>query len=631
MMPPFRPTRFPPCAMQVERRADGSLWITPRLPLQPFEPNLPAQLAAQARRTPAQACLAQRAPGPAPAPAPGGGGNAGGAWVRRSYADFHGDVQAVAQWLLDLRGAGASPLAGRPVLILSGNSIAHAAIKYGAMAAQMPGCPVSPNYALMPGSLGRLRHVVERLRPAVVFAEQAAAFRRALETLDLGDAVVVTDDPAALGRPAVALADVLATRVTPAVDRSVAALDPDAPSIYMLTSGSTGMPRVVVHTQRTIAANLAQGCQVMGDTAGWGRTMLDWLPWNHVSGAFTLLATLSSGGTLHVDAGRPAPALFDESIRNLKDIAPEFYINVPLGYALLVDALERDDELRERFFANLRLALYGGAGLPQALYERFQAQAVRTTGQRVFFTTAYGLTETAAGCMAIWFPSEEVGIGLPMPGLTLKLVPLAPEGSGSDPGRFDVRLRGPMISPGYLDDPAASAAAFDEDGFLRTGDAAELIDAEDVMRGLRFAGRLGEDFKLASGTRVQAGALRAALLEACAPLLADVVVCGENLGYVAVLGWPSPAAAALPAGQLAAELATRLGQFNAGRASSGRVERLRLLDEPPQAGAHEISDKGAVSPRVVLARRAGELGLLYATPAPPGTVLPDDAAVRRGA
>ncbi len=603
MNAPFRPTRFPPCQMQVERRADGSVWITPRLPLQPFEPNLPAQLAAQARRTPAQACLAQRTPAP------------GGPWIRRSYEAFQGDVQAVAQWLLDLQGNDASPLAGRPVLILSGNSIAHAAIKYGAMAARVPGCPVSANYALMPGSLGRLRHVIERLRPAVVFAEQAATFRRALEALDLGDAIVVTDDPAALDRTAVALADVLATPVTPAVGHSIAAIDPDAPSVYMLTSGSTGMPRVVVHTQRTIAANLAQGCQVMGDTAGWGRAMLDWLPWNHVSGAFTLMATLSSGGTLHIDAGRPAPVLFEESVRNLKDIAPEFYINVPLGYALLVDALERDDELRERFFANLRLALYGGAGLPQALYERFQAQAVRTTGQRVFFTTAYGLTETAAGCMAIWFPSEEVGIGLPMPGLTLKLVPL-------ESARWEVRLRGPMVSPGYLDDPAATAAAFDADGFLVTGDAAELIDPADLLRGLRFAGRLGEDFKLASGTRVQAGALRAALLEACAPLLADLVVCGENRSHVAVLAWPAPAAATLPAGELATQLAPRLGRFNAGRGSSERVERLRLLSEPPQPGAHEISDKGAVSPRVVLARRAAELDLLYADPAPHGTVTP---------
>ena len=622
MNAPFRPTRFPPSTMQVERGADGSLRVTPQLRLPDFEPNLPAQLAAQARRTPEQACLAQRAPG------------TGGPWVRRSYTGFLGDVQAVAQWLLDRpAGGGDAAALRRPVLILSGNSIAHAAIKYGAMAARWPGCPVSASYSLMPGSLGRLRHVVERLHPAVVFAEQAAAFRRALESLELGDAVVVTDDPSALGRPAVALADVLATPVTPAVERSIATIDPDAPSVYMLTSGSTGMPRVVVHTQRTIAANLAQGCQVMGDTAGWGRAMLDWLPWNHVSGAFTLMATLSSGGTLHVDGGRPAPGLFDESIRNLKDVAPEFYINVPLGYSLLVDALERDDELRERFFANLRLALYGGAGLPQALYERFQAQAVRTTGQRVFFTTAYGLTETAAGCMAIWFPSEEVGIGLPMPGLTLKLVPLedrAGAAAGSDPARWEVRLRGPMVSPGYLDDPAATAAAFDAEGFLRTGDAAEFIDPADLMRGLRFAGRLGEDFKLSSGTRVQAGALRAALLEACAPLLADLVVCGENRSHVAVLAWPSPAAAAMPADALAVELAARLGRFNAGRGSSGRVERLRLLAEPPQAGAHEISDKGAVSPRVVLARRAGELELLYAEAAPPGTVLPDDAAVRRG-
>ena len=449
-------------------------------------------LADWAARTPQNDYLAQRA-------------GRGGPWIRHTYAATKRDADAVAQWLLD---RAIEP--GRSVLILSGNSIAHAVIKYGAMAARVPSCPVSVNYSLMPGDFGRLRHVVNLVKPAVVFAEQAATFRRALETVDFGDAVIVTDDPSVLSRPAVAYADVLATRVTPSVQRSIDAIDPDEPTTYMLTSGSTSMPKAVVQTQRMIASNIAQGRQVLGQTAGWNDVMLDWLPWNHVSGAFTKMGTMTSGGTLYIDGGRPMPGLFDESLRNLKEIAPKFYVNVPFGYAMLADALDQDAELRQRFFGSVRLALYGGAGLPQSLYDRFQQLSIDTIGERIFFTTGYGATETASGCMAIYFPTEEVGIGLPMPGITLKLVPTGP--------RYEVRLRGPMITPGYLSNPEANRGIFDDEGFYRTGDTAQLHDAADIQKGLKFAGRLAEDFKLATGTWVAAGRLRAEFLEACAPL-----------------------------------------------------------------------------------------------------------------
>ena len=256
-----------------------------------------------------------------------------------------------------------------------------------------------------------------------MFAEQAATFRRALESVDFGDAIVVTDDPAALSRPAVALV----AGARDAGDAGGRGLDRGDPArraaAYMLTSGSTSLPKAVIQTQRMLASNLAQGRQVLGQTAGWSDVMLDWLPWNHVSGAYTLMGTLTSGGTLYIDGGRPMPGQFDESLRNLKEVAPKFYVNVPFGYAMLADALEKDAELRQRFFGSVRLALYGGAGLPQALYDRFQQLAVETVGERIFFTTGYGATETSSGCMAIYFPTEEVGIGLPMPGLTLKLVP----------------------------------------------------------------------------------------------------------------------------------------------------------------------------------------------------------------
>jgi feruloyl-CoA synthase len=590
---PFRQTFFPSAEMRVERRADGAILVTPVVELQPYVCNVPAELAAWAVRQPDHVYLAERT-------------GRGGPWRQHSYAATRRDADAVAQWLLVHR---IEP--GRSLLILSGNSIAHAVVKYGAMSARVPACPVSVNYALMPGDFGRLRHVVALVRPAVVFAEQAATFRRALETVDFGDAIVVTDDPAALARPAVALSEVLATPVTAAVAQSIAAIEPDEPTCYMLTSGSTSLPKAVIQTQRMLASNLAQGRQVLGQTAGWSDVMLDWLPWNHVSGAYTLMGTLTSGGTLYIDGGRPMPGLFEESLRNLKEVAPKFYINVPFGYAMLADALDKDVELRQRFFGNVRLALYGGAGLPQALYDRLQQLAIDTIGERIFFTTGYGATETSSGCMAIYFPTEEVGIGLPMPGLTLKLVP--------NGARYEVRLRGPMITPGYLGSPEANRGIFDDEGFYRTGDAAQLHDPHDIGKGLKFAGRLAEEFKLATGTWVQAGRLRGEFLEAFAPLVSDVLVCGEHRGYVALLAWPK-APDGGPA--LAAELATRLQAFNRGRGSSERVERLALLAAPPSVDQHEVSDKGTINQRVALARRADDVERLYATTPASDTILP---------
>jgi feruloyl-CoA synthase len=589
---PFRATFFPPAEMRVERRGDGTLIVDPVTPLQPFVPNLPAVLADRAGRDPEWIHLAQRA-------------SRGGPWIRQSYAATRRDADAVAQWLLDRR----IPV-GRSVLLLSGNSIAHAVFKFGAMSAGVPHCPVSANYALMPGDFGRLRHVVGLVKPAVVFAESAVRFKRALETVDFGDAVVVTDDPHALSRPAVAWSDVLSTPVTPAVAASIESLDPDAHSAYMLTSGSTSMPKAVIQTQRMINANVAQARQVLALTAGWNEAMLDWLPWSHVSGACNLFATTTSGGTFYIDGGRPMPGQFEESLENLRDVPPTFHINVPFGYAMLVDALDRDAGLRRVFFSNLRIALYGGAGLPQALYDRFQQLAVDTIGERIFFTTGYGATETTSGCMSIYFPTEAVGIGLPMPGMTLKLVPNGP--------RYEVRIRGQIVTPGYLGNPESSAAMFDDEGFYRTGDTAQFHDPDDIGKGFKFAGRLAEDFKLGTGSWVSAGRLRAELLEACAPLLAELLVCGENLGFVAVLAWPKAA----PGPELAAALGARLAAFNHGRGQSERVERLLLLTEPPSADQHEVSDKGTINQRVAIARRAADVERVYATIPGHDVVLP---------
>ena len=555
---PFKKTFFPSAAMRIERRPDGCILVTPELPLANYLSNLPKVLEQRAARHPQKTYWAERR----------GGKNS--PWTHASYDEINTRSQAFAAWLL-ARHIDKS----RSVLILSGNSIAHAVIKYGAMAARIPACPVSVNYALMGGDYGRLKHVLQLVKPAVVFAEQTTLYKKALENVDFGDAAIITDNPSEITHTVgsgglFATTDVLATAITEAVSKSIEAIEPDEPTLYMLTSGSTSLPKAVIQTQRMLASNLAQGQQVLGATAGWDDVMLDWLPWNHVSGAYTKMGTLTSGGTLYIDGGRPMPGAFDESLQNLKEIAPKFYVNVPFGYAMLADAIEKDDELRRRFFGNLRLALYGGAGLPQALYDRFQQLAVDTVSERIFFTTGYGATETSSGCMAIYFPTEEVGIGLPMPGLTLKLVPNA--------DRYEVRLKGPMITPGYLGlSDEDNRKIFDDEGFYRTGDAAQLHDPNDLGKGLKFAGRLAEEFKLSSGTWVSAGRLRAQLIEALSPLVSDLLICGENRDRLAILAWPKAAIDAA----LEADIAARLRSFNAGRGASERITSFSILREPP--------------------------------------------------
>jgi feruloyl-CoA synthase len=597
--------------MKLERRADGVIIIEPVEPLQPYVANIPRGLAARAAQSPEKTYLAER-------PAPDAD------WVRQSYGETKRRADAFAQWLIERRIG-----RDRSVLILSGNSLLHAVVKYGAMAARIPVCPVSVNYALMGGDYGRLRHVIAMVKPAVVFAEQAALFAPALGAVDFGDAWVITDEPGRLERPAIAIRDVLSTPVTAAVAASIDAIDPDEASVYMLTSGSTSMPKAVIQTQRMISSNLAQGIQVLNDTAGWKDTMLDWLPWNHVSGAFTMMGVALTGGTLYIDAGKPLPGLFEQSIRNYKEIAVQYFTNVPAGYAMLADALEHDDELRRTFFSRMTLMLYGGAGLPQALYDRLQRLAVQTVGRRIFFTTGYGATETASGCMAIYFHTEKVGIGLPMPGLKIKLVPRG--------DRYELRMQGPMVTPGYLNMPEKSAAMFDEEGYFMIGDTARFHDPNDVQQGLAFAGRLAEEFKLATGSWVHGGLLRAQIVQAAGGLIADALICGEGREYLGVLAWPALApcrrligaeaehldpAAVLRHEAVRAAIRAALQSHNQAHAgSSSRILRCKFLLEPPSANAHEISDKGTINQNVALRRRETEVERLYAPAVDPEVIV----------
>ena len=388
--------------------------------------------------------------------------------------------------------------------------------------------------------------------------------------------------------------------------RSIAAIAPSDVAAQMLTSGSTGLPKVVPITFDNLAANSAQCQQAIGEAAGWHDVMLDWLPWHHAAGAFVLRTTLLEGGLLYIDDGKPAPGLFEQSVRNLGEISVNYYNNVPLGYALLTDALESDPALAATFFSRLRLMLYGGAGLAQSVSDRLQAVAVRETGSRVMMTSGYGMTETVSAFMVIYFETDRVGIGLPTPGAQVKL---APEGE-----RYELRVKGPQVTAGYLDDPAKTAAAFDEEGYYRTGDLVVFHDPQAPERGLAFAGRAAEEFKLASGNWVYGGAVREALLRALAPSVTEVVLCDDGRPFLAALAWARPDAKR-------EDLSHKLRAFNATQHGGGaRVRRILLLDTPPDPNAHELSDKGTVNRRAVIDRRKEAVDRLYAEIAPPEVI-----------
>ncbi|WP_430424824.1 AMP-binding protein [Phenylobacterium sp.] len=574
---PFREAHLMPVDLEVERRADGAITIASRIPLRPYDPNIPAAFARRAAVSADKPALAQR--------------GADGEWAFLSYGQLKRDMDAATQWLLDNASDGA-------VLILAGNTPAFAVMSFAAQAAGRAACPVSVTYAALGGDYGRLAHVVSKVKPGVVFAEDTGMAKGALEALDLGGATIITGDPGRLSKPSVAYADVLKTAPTEAVAASIARLQPQDRAALMLTSGSTGLPKVVPITFDNLMANSTQCQQTIGEAAGWHDVMLDWLPWHHAAGAFVLRTTLLEGGTLYIDDGKPAPGLFETSIRNLREISVSYFNNVPLGYAMLTDALEQDAELRATFFRKMRLMLYGGAGLPQTVLDRLQAAAVAETGHRIMMTSGYGMTETVSAFMVIHFETDRVGIGLPAPGTTVKLVPVG--------DRYELRARGPNVTAGYLDEPEKTAAAFDDEGFYRTGDLVTFHDPADPTQGLVFSGRAAEEFKLSSGAWVYGGGLRDGLIKALSPLVSDLVLCDDGRPYLGVMLWARPDAEL-------AEIGRRIAAFNSEQhGSAARIKRALLLKDPPSANAHEISDKGTINRRAVIDRRAGEVERLFA-------------------
>ena len=618
-MPPdtidFLPLPFLPRDIELVQRHDGALLLHSRIPLGPVEPHLPGVLHRHAAARGARPWLVQRR-------------GADGAWRALTYAEGAEQARAVAQWLLDL----AQP--GRGVMVLSGNSIEHAILEMAALQVGMPYVPVTPAYSLLSQDHAKLRAMLALIDPAVVFVQSGRAFERALRALPLAGRVVVCVDDPVPGLTNAAWADLLRSVPRAAVDEALAALRPDTVAKFLFTSGSTGVPKAVPITQHMLCATMAMHARnVARDDTTADSQLLEWLPWSHVAGGTAIFnSVLEDGGTLYLDDGRPAPGEFEKTLRNLREVSPTRFSSVPIGYAMLADALERDEALGRSFFRQLRRLTSSGARLPDSVQQRLQQQSVRHTGYRMPFVSSYGSTETCAATTTVHWPTERAGlVGLPQPGVQLKLVPL-------DAVRYEVRVRGPSVMSGYLSQPELTRQAFDEEGWYRMGDAVSFVDRDRPEEGLAFAGRVAEEFKLQSGIFVRVGSLRVEVINAAAPWLADAVITGADRAEVGLLAWldarsclerlgGEDAAAWVQDARAREAVRAALQAHNARQsASSLRIGRVMLLAQPPSMDAGEITDKGYVNQRAVLERRAHAVEALYAEPPGPDVIVVDAPA-----
>lgn len=600
---PHRQVNYGRADTEFTRLVDGTVLMRSPEQLSAYPDKLTEKIDHWARAAPQRTFMAQR--------------DSKGEWRRLSYADLQRDVRAIGQALLD-RGLSAE----RPVAILSDNDLEHVLLALAAQYVGVPSAAISPAYSLVSSDHAKLKHVLGLLKPGLVFAADGARYAAAINAAVPADVeVVVTVNPLP-GRPATPFTALVQTAATGAVDRAHAAITPDTVAKFLFTSGSTGMPKGVINTQRMLCSNqqmILQSLPVFGEEPP---VFIDWLPWNHTFGGnHNIGITLYNGGSLYIDDGKPVPALVERTVRNLREIAPTVYFNVPKGFEMLVPYLREDRSLRETFFSKLKMIFFSGAALPQHVWTALEELAVETIGVRIPIISGLGATETAPFALCANWPVDRSGIiGLPVPGLELKLVP-----NGS---KLEVRVRGPNITPGYWRMPDISAKSFDDEGYYKMGDAARFIDPDKPEKGLMFDGRISEDFKLTSGTWVSVGPLRAKFIAHFAPYVRDIVIAGHDrtdlAGLVIVdldncraLCPDLPADAGIAqivhdprVRRRFAELVESYGRQATG--SSTRIDRIVLLDEMPSLDVGEVTDKGSINQRAVLDHRLALVEDLYA-------------------
>ena len=567
MSRPVRSVRLGPRDVSVERRLDGSMHLRSPHALSAFPVKLTERLEHWADCAPDRVFLAQR--------------DVRGGWRTLTYAEALDQARRIGECLLRKNVS-----VERPIAVLSGNDIEHALLQLAALYIGVPYAPISPAYSLLSSDFAKLRQILGLLTPGLVYAADAA-YRRAIDATLPGDIEVFSRSN---------FAELLRSPATRAVDAAHAWVGPNTIAKFLFTSGSTGAPKAVINTQRMWCSNQEMIRTALAFLREEPPVIVDWAPWHHTAGGnhdFGLV--LYNGGSLYIDEGKPMPGAIETTVKNLREIAPTWYFTVPKGYEALLPYLREDSALRHNFFSRLKVLWFAGAGVSQPVFDEMKELGCRSCGEAVPFLTGLGATETAPMVLArVWETDDAGNMGLPVPGVEVKLMPLE--------GKFEMRVKGPNVTPGYWRQPELTAEAFDEEGFYRLGDAFTLSEPE---QGLIFAGRIAEDFKLATGTWVHVGPLRACLIEHCAPLVRDVVITGHGRNELGALVFPATDSST-------EELRRRLAAFaKSSTGSSNRIARAMLLEEPPSLDAGEITDKGSINSRAVLTRRAALVEELY--------------------
>ncbi|VTU35077.1 Tyrocidine synthase I [Variovorax sp. RA8] len=602
----YRPLDFGVTRAVLREGAPGTRYLRADAELAPYAERMTDRLRHWAEAAPDRTFIARRERLP-------GGGT--GDWIRVSYAEAHRKARSIGQGLL-ARGLGPE----RPVAILSENGIEHALMALGCLYAGVPYCPVSPPYSLVSQDFEKLRHVLDTLTPGLVFAADAQRFERAITATVRADIELVLGDGEVEGRPVTSLADLAATPATPAIDAAMQATGPDTIAKFLFTSGSTKLPKAVINTHRMWCANQQQLRQSIPALGEEPPVLVDWLPWNHTFGGnHNVGIVLDNGGTLYIDDGKPTPSGMAETLRNLREIAPTIYFNVPTGFEAIAHAMESDAVLRRNLLSRVKMFFYSGAALAQPVWDSLHRTQEAEVGERIVMGTGLGMTESGPFALYVTGPEVKSGdLGLPAAGIEIKLI--------DTDGKTEVRYRGPNITPGYWRAPEATAEAFDEEGFFCTGDAVTWIDESNIHRGLRFDGRIAEDFKLATGTFVSVGPLRARIIAAGAPYVQDAVLTGLNLKEVGALVFPTQkvrelAGLAADAGMReVVESAPVQAHFQrvldelakTATGSANRIARLHLEHEPPSIDRGEVTDKGSINQRSVLKHRADTVEAFHA-------------------
>ena len=505
----------------------------------------------------------------------------GAGWRTLSYGQARERARRVGQYLLEQQLS-----AERPLVVLSGNDLEHALLELGALYAGVPYTPVAPAYSLASADFAKLRAIFELMTPGLVFASDRAAFRNAIDAVVPRDVEVIFEPRE---RPPSA-----------ALDAAHAMVGPDTIAKFLFTSGSTGTPKAVINTQRMWCSNQKLTATMFAYLQEEPPVLVEWAPWHHTAaGNKGFGMALYNGGAYYIDEGKPLPGAIETTVKNLREIAPNWYFNVPRGFEALLPYLRSDPSLRENFFSRLKVLWFAGAPLPQRVFDEYNELAYRTCGETIAFLTGFGATETAPHAMGrMWPTGDASNMGLPPPGVEAKLVPIE--------GKLELRVKGPGITPGYWRQPELTARAFDEEGYYRLGDSFVFADQEKPEQGLLFRGRIAEDFKLTSGTFVHVGPLRARFLEHFAPLVREVVIAGEGREDIGALLFLARAVEPQ-------ELKSRLASFPF-TGSSNRIARAMVLEEPPSLDAGEMTDKGSLNQRTLLARRAALVEELYRDP-----------------